>query len=204
MLKHTLHERTKESDVRDAKRPVRRTRKVMPADAPSRSDGPQDRLPAPLGVLLIVVGIPVVLVSVPVWLPTLIAIQAWGEHRFRKRMRARGRFVDWADLVPRLRQGDGTLIVEQAQKIGCRVWWTDLEVLSRAEVPPPPEKELDYLRQDAPHPFVSWCHKAFIAADRGAASLTLPPYRYPPGFVEASFFREKFPALAVVMTVKQA
>lgn len=103
--------------------------------------------------------------------------------------------------------------MEQASKDGCRVWWTDEDVARAAgALQPPPEAELDLMRCVEPHPFVRWCHGRYIEAVGGVALLSHPPCdglnsdpsdRYAPGFVEASFFRKRFPRLAVVTTVKQ-
>jgi hypothetical protein len=161
-------------------------------------------MPRLVVVPLLLLALPLAFLLIPVWLPIATAAQSWREHRFRRRMRAAGRFVDWPGLRPRLERGEGTLIVEQAQKDACRVWWTDENVRRLAgTLRPPDEAEMDYLRLDDPDPFVWWCHRPFTAADGGSAFLTRPPYKHPPGFVEASFFREKFPSLPIVMTVKQ-
>lgn len=139
----------------------------------------------------------------PIWVPYMVLAQTRRERCFRQRMRAMRRFIEWADLLPSLKRGDGTLIIEQAQKDGVRIWWTDQSLLASANVPQrPSEAELDYLRLREPHPFVTWCHERFTAGEKAVGLLTHPPYRYPPGFVEASFFRARFPRLAVIMTVK--
>jgi hypothetical protein len=154
------------------------------------------------GPPLLLIGCPLAMVLMPIWLPALIVSHRWREWRFRERMRRAGRFVHWFELLPRLNRGEGTLIVEQAQKASCRVWWTDQDVRAAAgNLAVPESTTLDYFRTQAPHPFVRWCHERFTAAKGGTAFLTRSPYRHPPGFVEASFYREKFPTLAVVVTV---
>ena len=152
--------------------------------------------------LLILPGCLAAIVFAPVWIPIAVAVQAHRERKFRREMERVGRFVEWNDLLPKLEAGEGTLIVEQAQKDGVRIWWTSREVGASSTVAPPAEEELDYLRLSEPHQFVAWCKATFLDRDSGSALLTNPPYRYPPGFVEASFFREKFPRLQIVMTVK--
>jgi hypothetical protein len=82
------------------------------------------------------------------------------------------------------------------------VWWTQGDVTQEAPVQPPPEKDLDYLRVMEPHPFVSWCFERYLHPVTGQASLTNPPYSYPPGFVQSKFFQRMFLSLQIVMTVK--
>ncbi|HVU45065.1 MAG TPA: hypothetical protein VHD85_03000 [Terracidiphilus sp.] len=176
----------------------------MPAAAQTPSSRSQRGISPLIGIPLVLVGLPLALLFMPVWLPTAMAAHAWREHRFRKQMRRAGRFIEWPDLLPRLQRSEGTLIVEQAQKDAVRVWWTDENVARGAgTLQPPQESDLDYFRRGEPHPFVRWCHERFIAVVGGIAMLTHPPYKYPPGFVGASFFHERFPGLAVVITVKQ-
>jgi hypothetical protein len=122
-----------------------------------------------------------------------------------------GRFVEWNELEQKLLSGEGTLVVEQAQKQGCRVWWTPEDVAGLSPVAPPSEEELDYLKFTPAHPFVLWCFQQYLQPESGRAILTNPPYSYPPefidsyppGFMEADFFRSRFPHVNVVMTVKQ-
>ncbi len=137
-------------------------------------------------------------------MPFLLLARARRERRFALLMRDRGRFIPWKELEPHLLAGEGTLVVEQAQKDGVRVWWTQQDVALEAPTQAPAEQELDYLRMTEPHPFVSWCFSRYLSSDAGKAILTDPPYSYPPGFVEEAFFKERFPKLRVVMTVKTA
>jgi hypothetical protein len=137
-------------------------------------------------------------------LPFLVSIDSWRRLSFASRMRRQGRFIHWGALEPRLQVGEGTLIVEQAQKAGIRVWWVQDDVLGIAPIQPPLEEDLQYFRLTEPHPFVSWCFERYLNPDSGQATLTDPPYWYPPGFVAAAFFKARFPALSVVMTVKLA
>jgi hypothetical protein len=181
------------------------SRFIMLAARPNADGDPARVREVLLGSLFLFVVAPIALLVMPIWLPAGLAAHRWREHRFRQHMRAAGRFLNWPELLPRLERAEGTLIVEQAQKDSCRVWWTPENVLHIAgDLQPPGEAELDYLRCREAHPFVRWCYERFTAPSTGAAALANPPYRYPPGFVTASFFREKFPSLAVVMTVKQA
>ena len=155
---------------------------------------------SPFLILLLVVG---GLVSI-LALPFLGFALWWRERRFIRLMRAKGRFIPWKDLEARLKAGEGTLVVEQAQKLRVRVWWTQEDVPTEAPTQPPVEQELDYLRIMEPHPFVFWCSRRFLSPESGMGLLTAPPYSSPRGFVEGEFFRAKFPNLRVVMTVRLA
>ena len=97
------------------------------------------------------------------------------------------------------------MIVEQARNERIRVWWTPGDVLQAVPKPsPPPEGELDYERRDPPHPFVTWCHERYLHPESGHAMLTRPPSVYPRGIVKAGFFKRKWQASQVVMTVRLA
>jgi hypothetical protein len=148
--------------------------------------------------LLLLAGLSVVAI------PFLLLAQARRERKFAQSMRDRGRFIPWKDLEPRLQDGEGTLLVEQAQKDAIRVWWTQQNVLQEAPTQAPALQDVDYLRMEKPHPFVTWCFDHYLSPETGEASLTDPPYAYPPGFAEESFFKQRFPNLRVVMTVKIA
>jgi hypothetical protein len=127
-----------------------------------------------------------------------------GKLRFVRRMSQHDRFISWENLESRLQAREGTLIVEQAHKAGVRVWWAGEDVLQAAPMQPPLEEELDYLRFKEPHPFVAWCFERYLHPESGRASLTDPPFSFPPGFVRAAFFKDKFPGLRVLVTVKLA
>lgn len=140
-------------------------------------------------------------------IPTIVVLiiyQFIRDKLFAKRMRRLGRFVAWRELEPRLQSGEGTLVIEQAQKDGIRVWWTPDDVIQESPVAPVPERELDYLRIESPHPFVAWCFERYLHPQTGHALLTRPPYWYPAGFVRRRFFTKKFTGVMVVMSVKVA
>jgi hypothetical protein len=118
-------------------------------------------------------------------------------------MREKGRFIPWAVLEGRLLRGHGTLIVEQARSERIRVWWTPGDIFQAApKPPPPPEEELDYDRSGKQQAFVSWCYERYLHSDSGQAMLTQPPDTYPAGIVKAAFFKNKYQASRVVMTVR--
>lgn len=161
---------------------------------------------APVFLISFLVMLPLFILAglTVVALPFLIFAARRRERRFAQEMRERDRFIPWHDLKGHLESGRGTLVVEQAQKDGVCVWWTLDNVEEQAPAHPPSEKELDYFRWQEPHPFVAWCHERYLHPHTGKASLTKPPYSYPPGFVTAEFFRSKFPNQQVVSTVKLA
>jgi hypothetical protein len=159
---------------------------------------------APVIMPLVLVGTAVLTGVTLLALPFLVSIDWWRRLRFASRMRRQGRFIQWSALEPRLQVGEGTLIVEQAQKAGIRVWWVHDDVLRTAPIQPPLENHLNYFPLTEPHPFFSWCFERYLNPDSGQAILTDPPYSYPPGFATAAFFKDRFPALSVVMTVKLA
>ena len=144
----------------------------------------------------------VVLLSIPV-AGAMASLQAIGERRYRRRMAGRGRFSAWADLVPVLEAGQGTLIIEQANKCPVRVWWTPDDVLALAPCPPPAAEELDIsgCRSAEPHEFVAWCHRRYLDEDAGSARLTHPALALPPGLFFARFFEGRFPQITAIDTV---
>ena len=59
------------------------------------------------------------------------------EQHYMRSMKEGGRFIPWKDLEPRLQVGEGTLMVEQAHKIGNRLWWTPDDVMHEASIQAP-------------------------------------------------------------------
>lgn len=168
------------------------------------------REPAWHAKILILVGCALGILSAPIWLPlvppavfAIGRLQDHKERRFRRRMRGRGRYIEWADLVPRIESGEGTVVFEQGLKLPVRVWWTPDDLLASAPSPPPSEAELEVLtvmRGHRHHAFVSWCHRQYTDEDRGAALLTIPA-DMPDGFILAPYIRERHPKIRAVDTV---
>lgn len=131
----------------------------------------------------------------------LMISQSLGEKRFTRRMRRLNRVKDWKGIKenPEL----GTLIIEQAQKQGCRFWWTDEEVAKTSPFPVPTEENLDYLNLDSPDEFTVWCQDRYLNEHNGIAFLTSPPFKLPPGFVSSDFMQSVIPSLKLVFIVKQ-
>jgi hypothetical protein len=123
------------------------------------------------------------------------------ERLFARSMRSRERFMRWPQVETYLRAGEGTLIVEQAQKQPLRLWWTPEDVVNLAPVKPPSEDDL-YL--EPIHPFVAWCAERYSHPQRGTACLTEARLPRSPGFLRTDDVRLLYPAARVVATLKVA
>ena len=147
-------------------------------------------------------------------LPFIMYIHWQRERRFVQLLKSRGRFMLWKELKPRLQAGEGTLIVEESVLHGMRIWWTTDDVMQFGPVQECDAVELYYDSDAEPPLFVAWCFEQYLHPDTGKAVLTKPHYvnpslgffglndAYPPGFVDKSFFAERFPKMRVVMTVE--
>jgi hypothetical protein len=157
-----------------------------------------------LAVLLLPVSVPLFLLLVLGSIPVCMAVsieQGIREDRYRRRLHEAGRWRAWEEVEARLLAGEGTLLIEQGQKMPGHFWWTPEDVPGAAPVPPPAEKELDVFGLRPPHPFVAWCHDRYLEPTRGTAVLTEPPFALPPGLFFAEFFRQRYPQACVVDTV---
>ena len=124
------------------------------------------------------------------------------ERRLFQRLQSRQRTLPWSDVEQHLRAGEGTLIIEQAQKQSLRLWWTPDDVPSLSPVPIPAFDDLDLLCLDPPQPFVMWCFERYFLSPGGSAFLTRPVgLKFPPGFTSPEFFMTLFPSARVVATV---
>ncbi len=156
----------------------------------------------PLTPLILLLMIPAALLSIP-FAFVMAGLQSIDEKRFYRRMRERGRFIDWADLTPMLKTGSGTLIIEQGHKCPVRVWWTPDDVLSFAPCSPPSSDELQRLAvaPGATHEFVAWCHRRYTSEDTGSAMSTLPPSESPAELFSALLLKDQFPRMSAIDTV---
>lgn len=164
---------------------------------------------SPLGTLVTLVTAPACIfilftaaVLSLVAFPFVAAAHTYRERKFAATMKNRGRFKEWDEIEST--PTAGTVIIEQAQKDGCRVWWTPDDVAGIAPHPIPDEEDLDYLRMEEPLPFVRWCTERYTAPNSGRALLTEFPFPIPPGFLTADFLRSKAPIANVIATVKLA
>jgi len=127
------------------------------------------------------------------------------ERRFHKSLALGHRTLSWQEVEHHLREGAGTLIIEQAQKQPCRFWWTSDDLRTLAPVPIPPFGELDLMLLNSPFPFVRWCFERYLSPVTGCAFLTRPTgLRFPPGFTDPDFFITRFPSARVTATTHLA
>lgn len=155
-------------------------------------------------VVLVVVGVPMLIFAgfaVPYGLVVNYGVQR-RERRLLDNLRAAGRFLTWPEVAGKLTHGEGTLIVEQANKDGSRFWWTPEDVASQAPAASPAIGEVDYILPDPLHPFVAWCRSRYTSPSRGAAFITKPDrVSFPPGFIQPEYLKRLFPEARVVASV---
>jgi hypothetical protein len=121
--------------------------------------------------------------------------------RHRLEMVSQGRFVRWEEVLQRSNGSHGTLIIETANKMGLRVWWTSDNVRHLTPYPIPVEEE-ELWFPEAPHRnFVRWLHAQYIDTAEGRGFLTSPEIDLPPGLLRAAYFRERFPELDAIDTL---
>ena len=135
------------------------------------------------------------------WLFFAVQAQRRRERRFCARLRAGGRFLPWPAVVEHLSRGEGTFLVEQANKQSVRFWWSADDVAALAPAAPPDHDSYDYIRPNPQHPFVSWCFARYTSPASGSALLTKPELTLPPGPVEESFLLSLFPRARIVFTI---
>ena len=151
-----------------------------------------------------VLGIPLLLVAALLSIPYVFIAGIWiaiRERRLFRRLRSSHRTLRWPQVEQHLRDGTGTLIIEQAQKQSLRLWWTPDDVTAETPFPAPPFDELNLFFADPKQPFVAWCFERYLSPATGTASLTRPTgLSFPAGFVSPDFFTERFPSARVVAT----
>jgi hypothetical protein len=122
-----------------------------------------------LGVLLVPVFALLALVAVP-----YIVLLRWArqhrEHRFRMRMKSRGRLMPWAEFLRAMRGEGGTCIEERFSPKGpVRFWWTSENVCG--ESPYPIIDWFTMRKGRHAEPFIRWCRERYTGADYGRAKL---------------------------------
>ncbi len=139
--------------------------------------------------------------SVP--LAVLARLSLWlRKKRLFRILRANHRVIAWEKVEKHLIVGEGTLIVEQAQKQGVYFWWTPDDIIAASPVAMPNLDSLDYLGVKAPHPFARWCFDRYLSVRNGIAFITHPKdLKFPPGFVTAAYLNVLYPQARVVLTV---
>jgi hypothetical protein len=100
------------------------------------------------------------------------------EKQLRHRLVASDRFMEWREVEAKLREGEGTLIVEHRSPKGpVREWWTEDDLVAAAPVPLPtslkslPEGD----RLQPLQEFAKSCWARYVAIEGGAAKLTEIP-----------------------------
>src|SRR5580658_5183393 len=142
---------------------------------------PTELNPAPGCLLLLILGV----FSVPCALLALVYLW-FRDKRLLRHLKTRGRVLPWAEVEKHLHAGVGTLVVEQANKVGIRFWWTPDDLIVMTPVPIPKNEDLgmDYHRGKSSDPFVLWCFQNYLSATDGKAFLTSPKGLDLSGFIE--------------------
>ena len=160
-------------------------------------------LPDSIGVLLAPLLIPLLLIAALLSIPYTLAM-AWFERgredRFHARLRASSRFLDWPVVAERLQRGEGTFLVEHANKQGARFWWSAEDVLALAPTAPPLDSGYDFICPDPRHAFVSWCFARYTSPASGSALLTRPDRDFPP-LITNGYLSSCFPNARAVLTI---
>jgi hypothetical protein len=122
-----------------------------------------------LGMLLVPVFALLALLAVP-YIFILGWVRRHGEHRFRMRMKARGKLMPWAEFLRAMRDEGGTCIEERFSPKGpVRFWWTPENV--PGESPYPIVDWFTMRKGRQAEPFIHWCRERYTRADGGNAVL---------------------------------
>jgi hypothetical protein len=128
-----------------------------------------DRLEVILEFLLVPVLFVGALLAIP-YSVVLRWVRQHREHRFRLRMKSRGRMIPWAEFLLAMHTDGGTCIEEKFSPKGpVRFWWTP-ENLQRES----PHEIIDWftMRKGRRYePFVHWCRERYTGAEKGSAVL---------------------------------
>ena len=150
-------------------------------------------------------GAPLLLVMAVLAIPSALVTSlrnAVRERRLFRRLRDSHRTLPWCEVERHLQLGFGTLIIEQAQKQGHRLWWTPDDVSSVSPIPIPAFADIDFVTFDPAAPFTLWCFERYLSTTSGSGFLTrslgLP---FPPGFIEPDFILARFPSARVIATI---
>jgi hypothetical protein len=100
------------------------------------------------------------------------------EKKLRPRLAAAGRFLEWQEVEAKLRDGEGTLVIEHRSPKGpIREWWTsdDLIGASPVRLPAslqslPGEQDFGLLRE-----YAASCASRYLDVESGTAKLTKVP-----------------------------
>ena len=143
-------------------------------------------------------------VFVILWVVSAL-IYLWArEALLFRRLKARRRIMEWKAVQDHLEAGEGTLIIQQTNKVGMRLWWTPDDFISSN---PEAIREfedlgLSYITGKSSHPFVPWCAANYLSLKTGKAFLARSERLEPPlGPVKGGFIRGRFPKAKVVYTL---
>ena len=149
---------------------------------------------------LIVLGLVGLYLFVALGLVACVGIFAGISNFFRelsveRRMRLAGRFLPWRQALERIKDSQGTLILE-SPTIGwaiSRAWWTPDDVLAKAPAIPPDMTER-HTETLSDHPYIAWCYQEYTHLDHGGAYL-IAAYN---GHRHAKRLTARFPGLTKV------
>jgi hypothetical protein len=134
-----------------------------PPKRPREIDLPWSLLIIPGLLVLAGLAIPYALVAAP--------IQRVRERRFRSRMRALDRVMEWPDFRRAADEPLGTLIIERHSLKGPVRWWWTADNLYNA-CPFAVVNWLDGLWNDERYrPLAEWCHNLYTSPEAGVALL---------------------------------
>ena len=169
----------------------------------------KSREPIKLGsVLGCLIGLPLLLVaailSIPYAVVAVVYLQ-FRERRLLRQLEARRRALTWKELERHLVSGAGTLVIEQANKVGIRFWWTPDDLTAIAPFSPISnldEMGMDYIRGKSSNPFVLWCYKNYLSTKEGKAFLCRSiGLKLPRGPLETDYLQNLYPKACIVQTV---
>jgi hypothetical protein len=109
--------------------------------------------------------------------------------------------IPWTEVERHLHGGEGTLIVEQTNKLGCHFWWTEDDIAACAPMPVPIVEAMDHHTGKSSDSFVLWCFREYLSPTKGKAHLTLPEKLDLSGFIETEYLLSHYPKAKIVQTV---
>jgi hypothetical protein len=90
------------------------------------------------------------------------------KYTVREKLRERNRYLSWSEIEPKLRNQEGSIIIE-CSYTNSRFWWTPDNVLSKTELRPEPIWPKAVSHKSSP--FALWCYSHYLNTDFGSAIL---------------------------------
>jgi hypothetical protein len=123
---------------------------------------------------------PLLLVYGVVFFPLLVCLAGLAEYikelRLKRRLRRRGRVVNWTDVKEKMSAGPSTLIVEMPFVGNIHFWWTEEDVIARSPFPPTHSWDFRFPQgRRSENPFPEWCYYHYLSDDTGKAFLVRGP-----------------------------